>query len=110
MLTDIKQNELDIAEERLFNNLFGSTVIDSKTQWLLNFFNIDINKSIQNFENFMKPILLDDGLVNANMLRDLIRSKHPMLAGLVPTSNFRLVDVADDFSNVIKVLLKGIKQ
>lgn len=110
MLTDIKQTELDIAEERFFNNVFGSTTINSKTQWFLNFFNIDINEVIQNFENFIKPVMLDNGTVDASLLKSLLRSKHPMLGAIVPTSNFRLVDVADDLSQVINMMFKGMKQ
>lgn len=55
MLTDIRQNELDLAEERVLTNLFGSTTPDAKTQWLLKFLDIDINDIIQNFESIMKP-------------------------------------------------------
>lgn len=110
MLIDIKQNELDTAEERLLNNVFGSTTIDSKTQWFLNFFNIDINEVIQNFENFIKPFMLENGTIDSGLLKNVLRSKHPMLGAMVPTSNFRLVDVADDLSQVVNILFKGIKQ
>ena len=46
MLTDIRQNELDLSEERILTNLFGSTTPDAKTQWLLKFLDIDINDII----------------------------------------------------------------
>ena len=101
MLTDIKQNELDIAEERLLNYVFGSTTPDSKTQWLLKFLDIDINKYIQDFENFMKPLMDDQGLVNAELTRSLVSSKHPMLANMVPNNNFRLVDVVEGVAQFI---------
>lgn len=68
MLTDIRQNELDLAEERVLTNLFGSTTPDAKTQWLLKFLDIDINDIIQNFESIMKPIMDDNGLVNAEYM------------------------------------------
>lgn len=109
MLVDVRQNELDMAEERFMNNVFGSTVIDSKTQWLLNFLNIDINKTVQNFENFMKPILLQNGMVDAKLFKDLVQTKYPFMANIIPSENFRLVDIADDLSKVINTFLKGSK-
>lgn len=102
MLVDIKQTELDKAEEILFTKLFGSTSLDSKTQWFLNFFNINVNETIQNFESFMKPLMLDNGLVNASMLRNLLKDSHP-------TSDFRLADIVNDISNTILSLTGRIK-
>lgn len=109
MLVDIKQTELDKAEEILFTKLFGSTSLDSKTQWFLNFFNINVNETIQNFESFMKPLMLDNGLVNAFMLRDLLKDSHPTLVNLIPASDFRLADIVNDISNTILSLTGRIK-
>ena len=47
MLVDVKQSELDLAEERLLTAVFGSTDISTGAQWLLKFLNIDINNYIQ---------------------------------------------------------------
>lgn len=104
MLIDIKQNELDIAEEKLFNYVFGSTTPDAKTQWLLKFLDIDINKYIQDFENFMKPLMDDQGLVDAELTKSLVASKHPVLANIIPNKNFRLVEVVDGVTQFIGVL------
>ena len=92
MLADVRQNELDIAEERFFTNIFGSIDIDPKIQWLLKFLDIDINEQIQNFENIMKPLMADNGLVN--------------VSNLLPNTNFRLVEVVDSLSTI----LKGVKK
>ena len=43
MLSDLRQNELDLAEEKLLLALFGSTSPSAKAQWLLNFLGIDLN-------------------------------------------------------------------
>lgn len=107
MLTDLKQNELDKAEERFFNSIFGSTTLDDKTQWLLKFLNIDINKQIQNFESIMKPVMLDNGLVNASLLRSLASKEYPLLSNIIPEKDFRLVDMVDNFSNIFQLLSKG---
>ena len=105
MLVDVKQSELDLAEARLLTLVFGSTEIDAKTEWLLKFLNIDINKYIQNFENLIKPLMLDNGLVDAGLARSLMSAKYPVLSNIIPSQNFRLVDVVDSLT----ILLKGVK-
>lgn len=82
-------NVLDLAEERLFTGLFGSTTLDAKAQWLLKFLGIDINDLIQNFEGVVKPLMDDDGLVNAELARSLVSTKSPLLSNIIPTYNFR---------------------
>lgn len=106
MLVDVKQNELDVAETKLLQTLFGSTEIDAKAQWLLKFLNIDINNTIQTFENMMKPLMLDNGMVDASLARSLVATKYPLISHMIPTTNFRLVDVVNEFTT----LLKGVKE
>lgn len=102
MLVDIKQQELDVAEERFFTTIFGSTEVDAKTQWLLKFLDIDINKQIQNFENIVKPLMLENGLIDTN----LVKSLYPSVSKLLPDNNFRLVDIVDSLS----LILKGVRR
>ena len=106
MLVDVRQNELDIAEEKLLTALFGGTEIDAKTQWLLKFLNIDINDLIQNFENTIKPVMLDNGVIDASMVRSLIASKYPLISNIIPPNNFRLVNIVDELLS----LLKGVNK
>lgn len=106
MLVDVRQNELDIAEEKLLTALFGGTEIDAKTQWLLKFLNIDINNLIQNFENTIKPVMLDNGVIDASMARSLIASKYPLISNIMPSNNFRLVNIVDELLS----LLKGVNK
>lgn len=107
MLDDLRQSELDNAEKIFFTNLFGGTTIDAKTEWLLNFFDIDVNKSIQTFENLMKPVMNNNGLVNSSLAKSLIASKYPMLSNLIPDKDFRLSEIVNEVSSV---LLKTIKR
>lgn len=107
MLADVRQNELDIAEERLLTGLFGSTTLNAKAEWLLKFLGIDINEIIQNFEGVVKPLMNDDGLVNAELARSLVSQKYPLLSNIIPTYNFRLADVSDSLVNILKGLLNG---
>lgn len=106
MLVDVRQNELDIAEEKLLTAIFGSTEIDTKAQWLLKFLNIDINDLIQNFENTLKPVMLDNGMVDAQMVRSLVSYKYPLMANIIPSQNFRLVDIVNELLG----LLKGVNK
>lgn len=94
MLTDVRQNELDLAES-LWKH------------WLLKFLGIDINDLIQNFEGVVKPLMDDDGLVNAELARSLVSTKSPLLSNIIPTYNFRLVDVSDGVVELLKGLLNG---
>ena len=105
MLVDVKQSELDLAEARLLTAVFGSTEITTEAQWLLKFLNIDINKYIRNFESLVKPLMLDNGKVDASMMRSLVSSKYPVLSNIIPTTDFRLVEVVD----ILTGLLKGVK-
>lgn len=74
---------------------------------LLKFLDIDINDIIQNFESIMKPIMDDNGLVNAELAKSLTATKFPLLSNILPTSNFRLVDAADGVINILQSLIRG---
>lgn len=106
MLVDVKQSELDLAEERLLTAVFGSTEIDAKAQWLLKFLNIDINELIQNFENTVRPLMLDNGMIDVALTRSIVSSKYPVLSYIIPEKNFRLVDIVDELTK----LLIGVKK
>ena len=106
MLVDVRQNELDIAEEKLLTAIFGSSEIDAKAQWLLKFLNIDINDLIQNFENTIKPVMLDNGMVDAQMVKSLVSYKYPLISNIIPSQNFRLVDIVNELLG----LLKGVNK
>lgn len=107
MLTDLKQNELDLAEEKLLIAVFGSTEPDAKVQWLLKFLDIDLNKYIQNFENVMKPLMNDNGLVNANALQSVVSLKFPTLSKALPSQDFRLSDTTEQLLTIVKELIYG---
>ena len=106
MLVDVKQSELDLAEERLLTAVFGSTDISTGAQWMLKFLNIDINNYIQNFESMMKPLMLDNGKVDAALMKSIVSAKYPVLSNIIPASDFRLVEVVDELTK----LLKGVER
>lgn len=107
MLVDIRQKELDRAEEVFLTNIFGSTVPSGEVQWLLKFMDIDINDIIQNFESMVKPFMTHTGLVDAKLLKSAVARKYPILAAMIPEKDFRLVNLAESSSRMIAKLLKG---
>lgn len=95
MLTDIKQAELDKAEELIFNKLWGGTELDATSKFILNALNIDINDYIQAFENRMKPFMNEKGLVNGLLLRQAVAIKSPKVSEMIPPHDFRLCDIIE---------------
>jgi len=110
MLNDIKQVELDLAEEKVLTAIFGSTTPNAKAQWLLNFMGINLQEMVDKFEFFAKPMMNEQGLIDAKLARELVGEKYPFLANIVPDEDFRLVEVADSMVNVIDKLLKGMRK
>lgn len=102
MLTDIKQSELDLLESKVMTAIFGGTTIDAKTQWLLNFLNIDINNIIQNFETIVRPMIKENGMVDINMVRGLLQDSYPWMLQVLPQNDFRLVDCADILIDILE--------
>ena len=107
MLVDVRQKELDIAEEKFLTNIFGSTTPSAEIQWLMRFLDLDINDMIQNFEGMVKPIMTHAGLVDAKRLKSLVARKYPLIAAMIPEHDFRLSTVADTVSKAIAKMLKG---
>lgn len=109
MLTDLRQTELDIAEEKILLAIFGTTSPSGKAQWLLNFLGIDINSWLREFEYLVKPILREDGLVDADLARSLLAERWPGLVGLVPGRPFRLSELVEPLAKLILGLKGRIK-
>lgn len=102
MLNDLKQTELDLAEEKILLAVFGSTNPGPKARWLLNFLGIDLNALIRDFEYLVRPTLREDGLVDPEIARGLLGK----FGGLVPDKPFRLMDFAEPLGKLI-LMLKG---
>ena len=95
MLEDLKQFELDKAEEKIFIKLWGSTQPDTTTLTILNMFGIDINKYIIAIENHIKPFMKDNGLIDGVRLRQVVSLKSPKLAETIPPHDFRLSEIVE---------------
>lgn len=54
----------------------------------------------------MKPLMLDNGKVDAALMKSIVSAKYPVLSNIIPTSDFRLVEVVDEVTK----LLKGVER
>ena len=95
MLEDLKQVELDKAELMVFNKLWGGAEPPAAFLTILKMFGIDINDYIQSFENWLKPFMKDNGLIDGVNLRHVISLKSPKLSEMVPPHDFRLCDIIE---------------
>ena len=95
MLPDIKQAELDAAEELLFNRVLGGTQLSPTADFILKTLNIDVNNYIQKFESLIKPFMSDTGMIQGALLRQAIAVKSPKASELIPPHDFRLKDVVE---------------
>lgn len=104
-----KQDALNVFETIIVKEIFGTTEFSAGTKTVLRLAGFDIDRKMNNiiekFETFMKPLVLDDGKVDVQALRDLVSLKYPKLVDIVPQENFDLVAVAEK----IKPLIQGIK-
>lgn len=103
-IMDVKQNELDMAEEFVLAKLFGNAqtpVISKKWEILLALKGIDYRQKINDylflFEQFAKDVQKDNGMFDGQKISHIIAIQYPYLQGLVlpdirPIDFFRLVD------------------
>lgn len=108
MLEDLKQNELDLAEEKLIRSLFNGSLEPSPIASLVfKTSGFDPNKWINRFEELIKPFMTDTGLLDSSRLRSLLRQTHPHLADFFPMKTVRLADIAEELAPVIQQIIYG---
>ena len=92
-----QQMELDTAEKKLMNILFGQTTIPDRTARILNCLKINPNHYIQKVENKIELVLDNDGRVNGKTLKKMISFWKPEITKVIeiPETNFRLVEVVE---------------
>lgn len=107
MLEDLKQTELDIAEEKIVRAFFGGTLKpDALSSGVLNLFNIDVNAYIKKFENLIRPFMNESGYVDGSRLKHTLEPLKPKLALFIPEREFRLSELSDE----IEPFIIGIRQ
>ena len=81
MLEDLKQTELDIAEEKLIR-----------------------------FEDMVRPFMNDSGYVDGSRLKHTLESFKPKLALFIPEREFRLSELADEIEPVIIRMRQNVER
>ena len=108
MLEDLKQNELDFAEEKLIRSLFNGSLEPSPVASLVfKTTGFDPNKLIAQFEGIIKPFMTDTGLLDGSRLRSILRQTHPRISEMIPMKTIRLSDLAEEIAPVIQQLIYG---
>ena len=105
MITDLKQAELDIVEQKILTELFGGYSPDNMII-KKGIFKIDISGDVQKyinmFEEFIKPLMDEQGYLNGAELRQYIDSK---ISWMLPIGKFRIGDVYDLIAPLAKRIL-----
>lgn len=105
MITDLKQTELDIVEQKILTELFGGyspeNMVLKKGIFKINVAD-DVQKYINMFEDFVKPLMDDQGYINGAELKQYIDSK---ISWMLPNGNVRLGDVYDLIAPLAKRII-----
>ena len=105
MITDLKQAELDIVEQKILTELFGGyspeNMIIKKGIFKIDVSG-DVQKYINMFEEFIKPMMDEQGYLNGAELKQYIDSK---ISWMLPNGNFRIGDVYDLIAPLAKRIL-----
>ena len=106
-MTDRKQMELDAFEKSALEIVFGNNYESNpKYMWVSKFFPDIIQKRIDSFEEFMRPLMNDDGQIDGEMLKSLAGQKLGSLQSVIPSKPFYLSDV----SSTVKMIFLGDKK
>lgn len=108
-MADIRQQELDFAEQQVLTDIFGGYTADKfvfKMGFLKFDFHPKVQKAISDFENLVKPMMDDDGFVDIDNLKKFINEDYINL----PSGKYRLIDIyrqCQPFVNAIVRYVKG---
>jgi hypothetical protein len=108
-MVDIKQQELDFMEQQVLTDIFGGFTAD-KFVYRFGFMKIDlapkVQKAITDFENFIKPLLEEDGTLDVGKIKQYVNEQYIQL----PDGKYRLIDIyrrCQPFLTSIVKYLKG---
>ena len=109
MITDLKQAELDIVEQKILTELFGGYSPDNMVI-KKGIFKIDVSSDVQKyinmFEEFIKPLMNEQGYLNGAELKQYIDSK---ISWMLPNGDFRIGDVYDVIVPLAKRILGVVR-
>ena len=115
-MEDLIQTELDIAEEYILTQIFGSVDnvrLSGVANWLFtqiskgkNFEDF-INENIQKFEFIAKGFITEKGYINGNLLTELLIKKAPILNGCINLPTLKPIDYAKTLDSIINFQALG---
>jgi len=94
-MADRKQMELDAFERSVLELVFGKDY-QSNTNflWVSKFFPGIIQKRIDSFEQFISPLMDNDGRVDGSLLKSLANGRLGQFKSIIPDQPFYLSDVS----------------
>ena len=108
---DIKQQELDFVEQQLLTDVFGGYTSD-RFVYRYGFFKLDLSakvqKAINDFEGFIKPLMDDDGMINTTDIKKYFNDS----VVYIPDGKYRLIEIyrkAQPFLSSIIKYFGGMK-
>lgn len=101
---DIKQLELDLAEQQMLTDIFGGYTPD-KLVLRIGFFKYDLSPKVQkvlnDFEKLVKPMMTEEGKVNLSELRKYVAVDFIN----IPEGSYRPIELYQ----MIQPLVAGLK-
>jgi len=106
-MTDRIQMELDVFEKSALELVFGKDYQNNqKYMWISRFFPDVIQKRIDSFEQFMRPLMNEDGQIDGAMLKSIAGEKLGSFKSVIPDRPFYLSDI----SSTAKMIFLGEKK
>lgn len=115
-MEDLMQSELDIAEEFILTQTFGSldnVKLSGVASWLFSQitkgknFEDFINDNINKFEFIAKGFMTETGYINGNTLTEFITAKAPILKGCISLPTLKPIDYAKTLDGIINFQALG---
>ena len=107
-MVDIKQQELDFMEQQVLTDIFGGFTAD-KFVYRFGFMKIDlapkVQKAITDFENFIKPLLEEDGTLDVGKIKQYVNEQYIQL----PDGKYRLIDIYRKCQPFLTSIIKYLK-
>lgn len=103
-MIDRQQMELDAFEKSVLEVIFGKDYQSNpKFMWIGKFFPNVIQSRIDNFEQFIRPFMDNDGKIDGSLLKTIATDKMGSLKSIIPDKPFYLSDI----SASLKMILLG---
>ena len=107
-MVDIKQQELDFMEQQILTDIFGGFTPDSFV-YRFGFMKIDlapkVQKAITDFENFVKPLMEEDGTIDVSKIKNYVNEQYVKL----PDGKYRLIDIYRKGQPFLTAIIKYLK-